>query len=53
VSNPLLRTVQIQVMVCPKCGAHWIPRVDRPVKCPRCQKRLTRYYSCGKGTYTG
>ena len=25
---------------CPRCGYEWMPRVENPKKCPRCQKWL-------------
>ena len=25
---------------CPKCDGEWIPRVEKPVLCPRCKFRL-------------
>ena len=32
--------LQIPHFVCPNCGAHYIPRVEDPVKCARCQAPL-------------
>jgi hypothetical protein len=30
-------TVEIQKLVCERCGSTWINRVENPIKCPRCQ----------------
>lgn len=29
--------IHLQKIKCAKCGYEWVPRVKRPVKCPRCQ----------------
>jgi len=34
-SDPLVKTLQL--CSCKKCGATWWPRVERPVRCPRCE----------------
>lgn len=28
--------------VCPHCGYSWFPRVERPRRCPDCQKKLPK-----------
>jgi len=33
---------EFRVIHCPKCGYEWIPVVENPKKCPRCQYRLDR-----------
>ena len=34
--------MEIKKQVCknPRCKAKWIPRVKKPIKCPRCQKMI-------------
>lgn len=29
-------------MTCPGCKATWVPRVERPIRCPRCFKVLVK-----------
>jgi len=29
-----------RVVKCPYCGYEWVPRVEKPKKCPRCQRWL-------------
>ncbi len=28
---------EVKGIVCATCGHKWIPRVENPLKCPRCQ----------------
>jgi predicted Zn-ribbon and HTH transcriptional regulator len=34
------KSLQIRILVCPKCGFEWRPRLDRPKVCPRCKTYL-------------
>lgn len=36
----MAQVVQIQTITCSRCKESFIPRVPKPVKCPRCQKPL-------------
>lgn len=36
-----MQKVKLATMTCRKCGAVWMPRITVPLRCPRCQARLT------------
>jgi len=34
---------KVRKKVCPYCGYEWIPRVEKPKRCPRCQRWLPEW----------
>lgn len=36
----MTRLKQIPQTTCPHCGAQWLLRVNKPVRCPRCGRKL-------------
>lgn len=31
---------EVTTIICPNCGYEWTPRVEKPKRCPKCQKWL-------------
>jgi len=38
--RPILRAKIVKVLVCPRCGYEWVPKIEKPKFCPNCVSRL-------------